>query len=118
MNSLPRTILLGGGLEPGFRVLFSAIFHSIAQGNCHQRGKQWKVVEAKLLQNAASLRTFFALVVSAGASEWLVPFPVILERAMPKYRKKNLSFHAVFRGPWLREPFDTSLNCSRKKNEN
>jgi len=42
--------LLGGGLEPAFRVLFSTIFHSIAQGNCHQRGKQCKVVEAKLLQ--------------------------------------------------------------------
>jgi hypothetical protein len=55
--------LLGGGLEPRFRVLFSAIFHSIAQGDCHQRGKQWKVVEAKLLQNAASLRTFFVLVI-------------------------------------------------------
>ena len=61
-----------GGLEPRFRVLFSAIFHSIAQGNCHQRGKQWKVVEAKLLQTAASLRTSFALVISAEALKSLV----------------------------------------------
>jgi len=48
--------LIGRGLEPTFTVLFSTIFHSIAQGNSHQRGKQWKVVEAKLLQTAASLK--------------------------------------------------------------
>jgi hypothetical protein len=47
------------GLEPHFRVLFSAIFHGVSLGNFHQRGKQWKAVEAKLLQTAASLRTFF-----------------------------------------------------------
>jgi hypothetical protein len=63
-----------GGLEPALRVLFSALFHSIAQGNWHQRGKQWKVVEAKLLQAAASLRTFFVLVISAGALKSVVPF--------------------------------------------
>jgi hypothetical protein len=50
-----------GGLEPVFTVLFSTVFQSIAQGDCHQRGKQWKAVEAKLLQTAASLRTFFCV---------------------------------------------------------
>jgi hypothetical protein len=47
---MDSSYVLGGGLEPGFTVLFSTIFQSIAQGNCHQRGKQWKPVEAKLLQ--------------------------------------------------------------------
>ena len=54
-----------GGLEPHFRVLFSAIFHRIPQGNCHKPGKQWNVVEAKPLQTAASLHTFFLLVIPA-----------------------------------------------------
>jgi hypothetical protein len=42
--------LLGRGLERHFRVLFSAIFHAVPRGKCHQRGKQWKLAEAKLLQ--------------------------------------------------------------------
>jgi hypothetical protein len=42
--------LLGGGLEPHFRVLFSAIFHGIAQGNCDQGRKRRILVEGKLLQ--------------------------------------------------------------------
>jgi hypothetical protein len=40
--------VLGGGLEPHFRVLFSAIFHGIALGNCHQGRKRRKVAEAKV----------------------------------------------------------------------
>src|SRR6476661_3223145 len=28
--------LLGGGLEPRFMVLFSAIFHDVSLGNCHK----------------------------------------------------------------------------------
>ena len=76
----------GGGLEPHFRVLFSAIFQSIAQGNCHQRGKQWKAVEAKLLQTAASLRTFFVLVISAETLKSLIAFVGFFERRMPEYQ--------------------------------
>jgi hypothetical protein len=54
-----------GGLEPHFRVLFSAVFHGVASGNCHQSGK-WRILaEAKLLQTAASLLTLFALVISS-----------------------------------------------------
>ena len=50
-------LLLGGGLEPRFRVLFSAIFHGVSLGNCHQ-GRKWRILaEAKLLQTAASLPT-------------------------------------------------------------
>ena len=59
--------MCSGGLEPHFGVLLSAIFQGVSLGNFHQRGKQWKVVEAKLLQTAANLRTFFVLVISAGA---------------------------------------------------
>jgi hypothetical protein len=73
-NHLKVGISARGGLEPGFWVPFSLIFHSIAQGNCHQRGKLRKVVEAKLLQSAASLRTLFVLVISARALKSLVPF--------------------------------------------
>jgi len=51
--------LLGGGLEPRFRVLLSAIFHGVSLGNCHQ-GRKWRILaEAKLLQTAASQRTFY-----------------------------------------------------------
>ena len=42
--------VLGGGLEPHFRVLLSAIFQGVTLGNFHQGRKHWKVVEAKLLQ--------------------------------------------------------------------
>jgi len=38
----------GGGLEPDFRVLFSAIFHTFAEENCRWRRKQWNLAEAKL----------------------------------------------------------------------
>jgi hypothetical protein len=40
--------LLGGGLEPRFRVLFSAIFHGVSLGNFHQGRNQWKWAEAKV----------------------------------------------------------------------
>ena len=56
-----------GGLEPHFGALFSAIFQGFSLGDFHQSGKQWKVVEAKLLQTAANLRIFFVLVISARA---------------------------------------------------
>ena len=98
--------LLGGGLEPRFRVLFSAIFHSIAQGNCHQRGKQWKVVEAKLLQTAASLRTCFVLVIHPRAPKPLVPFLGILssgcqniELSFRSWPKRNQYLANSFPGP-------------------
>jgi hypothetical protein len=67
--------VLGGGLEPHFGVLFSAIFQGFSLGDFHQSGKQWKVVKAKLLQTAAHLRTVFVLVVSAEALKSLVAFP-------------------------------------------
>jgi hypothetical protein len=66
--------LLGGGLEPGFRVPFSTIFHGIALEKRKSDRKHWKAVEAKLLQTAASLRTFSLLVISARALKSLVPF--------------------------------------------
>src|SRR5208282_5382352 len=56
-----------GGLEPAFRVLFSAVFHGVALNKRWSGRKHWKAVEAKLLQTAASLRTFFVLVISAEA---------------------------------------------------
>jgi hypothetical protein len=37
--------LLGGGLEPAFMVLFSAIFHGVSLGNFHQGSNVWKGVE-------------------------------------------------------------------------
>ena len=40
--------VLGGGLEPAFRVLFSAIFHGVSLGNFHQGSNLWKGVESKL----------------------------------------------------------------------
>jgi hypothetical protein len=40
--------LLGGGLEPAFRVLFSAIFHGVSLRNFHQGSNRRKVAEEKL----------------------------------------------------------------------
>ena len=77
-----------GGLEPRFRVLFSTVFHSIAQGNCRQRGKQWKVVEAKLLQTAASLHTRFTLVISARALNRSSRFSVLLSSGCQNIEQK------------------------------
>jgi hypothetical protein len=56
--------LLGGGLEPLFRVLFSTIFHGIPAGNFHQGRKPRILVEGKLLQIVAHLRTKFLCVVA------------------------------------------------------
>jgi hypothetical protein len=47
-------------------------------------------VEAKLLQAAASLHTFFTLVMFAETLVTLSGFLGILERWMPKYRPKSL----------------------------
>ena len=49
--------MLGGGLEPHFRVLVSTLFHLIAQVNCRQGGKQWNLAEAKVWRIVADLRT-------------------------------------------------------------
>gem|GEM_PF-4475470 len=37
-----------GGLEPAFRVLFSAIFHGVSLGSFHQGRNLWRVAEAKV----------------------------------------------------------------------
>ena len=53
-----------GGLEPAFRVLFSAIFQGVSLGNFHQGRKPRILVEGKLLQTVANLRTnFFCVLV-------------------------------------------------------
>jgi hypothetical protein len=64
----------GGTLEPAFRVLFSAIFHGVALESANRvenTGRQWK---QKPLQTAASLRTFFVLVICAQALKSLFAF--------------------------------------------
>jgi hypothetical protein len=65
-----------GGLERHFRVLFSAIFQGVALEKRYSGGKHWKAVEAKLLQTAASLRTFFVLVISTQALKSLVALKI------------------------------------------
>jgi hypothetical protein len=50
-------VLLGGGLEPHFRVLFSAMFQGVSLGNFHQGRKLWKVAEAKVWSVLVNLRT-------------------------------------------------------------
>ena len=54
--------MLGGGLEPHFRVLFSAIFMVFSLGNFHQGRKLWKVAEAKVWSILVNPRTFFMCV--------------------------------------------------------
>ena len=60
-----QSLICSGGLEPDFRVLVSALFHPIAQENCHRGGKQWNLTEAKVWRIVADLRTlFFCIMIS------------------------------------------------------
>jgi hypothetical protein len=47
-NNLKASISARGGLEPAFRVLFSAIFHGVSLENFHQSSNLRKGVESKL----------------------------------------------------------------------
>jgi hypothetical protein len=49
-----------GGLEPAFRVLFSAIFHGFSLGKFHQGRKRRILVEGKLLQNVVICTYIFS----------------------------------------------------------
>ena len=49
-SGVDSNYVLGGGLEPHFRVLFSAIFHGVSLGNFHEGRKRRILVEGKLLQ--------------------------------------------------------------------
>jgi hypothetical protein len=51
-----------GGLEPHFKVLFSAIFQGVSLGNFHQGRNLWKVAEAKVWSILVNPRTFFMCV--------------------------------------------------------
>ena len=51
-----------GGLEPGFRVLFSASFEGVSLGNFHQSRNRWKLAEAKVWHFVAALHTNFLYV--------------------------------------------------------
>ena len=68
--------MCSGGLEPHFGVLLSAIFQGVSLGNFHQRGKQWKVVEAKLLQ----IYVHFLC--------WLYPWPAGMKGDMSNGRNR------------------------------
>jgi len=48
-----------GGLEPHFRVLFSAIFQGITLGRFHLSRNLWKWVEAKVWQIVVDLLQIF-----------------------------------------------------------
>jgi hypothetical protein len=54
--------MLGGGLEPHFRVLSSAIFQGFTRENFHQGRNQWNRAEAKVWSFVAALRTKFLYV--------------------------------------------------------
>jgi hypothetical protein len=51
-----------GGLEPHFRVLFSAIFQCFTRENFHQGGNLWNRAEAKVWSFVAALHTKFLYV--------------------------------------------------------
>ena len=61
-NHLKVGISARGGLEPGFRVLLSAIFHGVSLLNFHEGSNLWKGVESKLYLIVVGLRTFFLCV--------------------------------------------------------
>jgi hypothetical protein len=50
-------LLCCGGLEPHFRVLFSAIFQRFTRENFHQGRNLWNWAEAKVWQIVVNLRT-------------------------------------------------------------
>jgi hypothetical protein len=52
----------GGGLEPHFRVLFSAIFHGVSRENFHQGRNLRNWAEAKVWSFVAALHTKFLCV--------------------------------------------------------
>jgi hypothetical protein len=54
--------LLGRGLEPHFKVLFSAIFQGVPLRNFHQIRNLWKRAEAKVWSILVNPRTFFMCV--------------------------------------------------------
>ena len=56
-TEMDLSYVLGGGLEPHFRVLFSAIFHGVPSEIAIRVENGGSLVETKLLQTAASLRT-------------------------------------------------------------
>ena len=56
--------LLGGGLEPHFRVLFSAIFQGFTRENFHQGRNLWNLAEAKVWQIVVNLRTKYLCVLT------------------------------------------------------
>ena len=49
--------MLGGGLEPYFRVLLFALFQGVSLGNFHQIRNLWKRAEAKVWSFVVNLRT-------------------------------------------------------------
>jgi hypothetical protein len=55
-------LLCSGGLEPHFRVPFSAIFQGVSLWNFRQAGNLWKWAEAKVWQIVVDLRTKFPFV--------------------------------------------------------
>jgi hypothetical protein len=58
-NGVDSNYVLGGGLEPDFRVLFSAIFHGVSLGDFHLGRNLWKWAEAKVWSFVVNLRTKF-----------------------------------------------------------
>jgi hypothetical protein len=83
-------LLCSGGLEPAFRVLFSAIFHGVSLGKFHQGRKRRILVEGKLLQSVAHLRTFFPRVLIIR-----YPFPA-RQKMISRRRPSNRSSWLVF----------------------
>ena len=70
-NGVDSNYVLGGGLEPAFRVLFSTIFPGVSLGNFHQGRNLWKVAEAKVWSFLVNPRTFFMCVLII----FYLPFP-------------------------------------------
>jgi hypothetical protein len=65
-----------GGLEPAFRVLFSAIFRGFCLGNFHQGRNLWKWAEAKVWSFVVNLRTNFvcvSIVLCLSTGIWRIP---------------------------------------------
>ena len=88
-NYLKVGISARGGLEPAFRVLFSAIFHGVSLGKFHQGRKRRILVEGKLLQSVGYLRTFFLRVLI-----FRYPFPArqkMISRRRPSNRSSRLA---------------------------
>ena len=113
-SGVDSNYVLGGGLEPHFRVLFSAIFQGVSLGNFHQGRNLRKVAEAKVWSILVNPRTFFmcVLIIFYLPSEQSAPELEDSERKEEELRKRTEKLRVKVVNE-LRRAGDSSYNDYR-----